>query len=319
MRNRQKEKKSTSGKAKGICTFWKKDFRKNKSLYFLAIPLILYFVIFNYAPMFGLVMAFQDFKPTKGILGSKWVGLGNFIEFFSSPNFGTVLRNTLVISGLGLFVGFPLSISFALLLNELRITWFKKTVQTISYMPYFVTTIVICGLIIDFCSSNGIITNMLVNMGLIDRQNMLTNPNYFWVINLISDEWQGLGYGSIVFAAAISGVSSELHEAAAIDGAGRLSRVWHVTLPGIKPMIVCMLILKCGLLMTVGFDKILNLYNPSIYSTADVISTYVQRIGMEGGRFGYATAVGMFNSVVNTILLLVSNYLSAKYAEQSLF
>ena len=298
---------------------WKKDFQKNWKLYLLALPLAAYFFIFNYAPMFGLVMAFENFKPTSGVFGSEWVGLANFIEFFNSPNFVTVIRNTLVISGLGLFVGFPLSIIFALLLNEIRITWFKKTVQTISYMPYFVTTIVICGLIIDFCSSNGIITNLLVSMGLIDRQNLLTNPNYFWAINLISDQWQGLGYSSIIFVAAISNVSSELHEAAAIDGAGRLKRAWHITLPGIKPMIVSMLILKCGMLMTVGFDKILNLYNPSIYSTADVISTYVQRIGLEGGRFGYAAAVGLFNSVVNTILLITANTLSAKYAEQSLF
>ncbi len=298
---------------------WKQDIHKNWKLYILAAPLVIYFFIFNYAPMFGLVMAFEDFKPTKGFFGSQWVGLANFIEFFQSPNFVTVLRNTLVISGLGLFVGFPLSIGFALLLNEIHVTWFKKTVQTISYLPYFVTTIVICGLIIDFCSSNGIITNLLVNLGLVERQNLLTNPDYFWAINLISDEWQGLGYSSIVFVAAISGVSSELHEAAAIDGAGRWKRVWHITLPGIKPMIVSMLILKCGLLMTVGFDKILNLYNPSIYSTADVISTYVQRIGLEGGRYGYASAVGFFNSVVNTILLVTANTLSARYAEQSLF
>lgn len=298
---------------------WRKDIRVNWRLYLLALPIIVYFLIFNYAPMAGLVMAFQDFKPTKGLFGSQWVGLQNFVRFFSSPNAFTVIRNTFVISALGLFVGFPLSIVFALLINELKLKWFKKTVQTISYMPYFISTVVICGLIIDFCSSSGIITNLLVGMGLIDRQNMLTNPDYFWAINLISDQWQGLGYGSIVFIAAISNVSGELHEAAAIDGANRLQRVWHITLPGIKPMVVSMLILKCGMLMTVGFDKILNLYNPSIYSTADVISTYVQRVGINGGEFGYSTAVGLFNSVVNTALLLIANRMSAKYAEQSLF
>lgn len=305
-------------KARGKLT-WKRDIFLNWRLYLLALPLILYFAIFNYAPMFGLVMAFEDFKPTKGVFGSEWIGFANFVRFFTSPSALQVIRNTFVISALGLFVGFPLSIIFALLINEIHLKWFKKSVQTISYMPYFVTTIVICGLIIDFCSSNGIITNLLVNMGLIERQNMLTNPNYFWAINLISDQWQGLGYGSIVFIAAITNVSGELHEAAAIDGATRLQRVWHITLPGIKPMVVSMLILKCGMLMTVGFDKILNLYNPSIYSTADVISTYVQRIGLNGGEFGYSTAVGMFNSVVNTALLLITNHLSAKYADQSLF
>lgn len=298
---------------------WRKDIHVNWRLYLLALPIIVYFLIFNYAPMAGLVMAFQDFKPTKGIFGSQWVGLQNFIRFFSSPNAFTVIRNTFVISALGLFIGFPLSIIFALLINEIRLKWFKKTVQTISYMPYFITTVVICGLIIDFCSSSGIITNLFVELGWMERQNMLTNPDYFWAINLISDQWQGLGYGSIVFIAAITNVSGELNEAAAIDGANRLQRVWHITLPGIKPMVVSMLILKCGMLMTVGFDKILNLYNPSIYSTADVISTYVQRVGINGGEFGYSTAVGLFNSVVNTALLLIANHMSAKYAEQSLF
>lgn len=298
---------------------WKRDFTKNKSLYFLAVPLILYFLIFNYGPMFGLVMAFQDFKPAKGIFGSEFVGFGNFISFFTSPNFFTVLRNTFVISALGLFIGFPLSIVFALLINEIHVKWFKKSIQTISYMPYFVSTIVLCGLIIEFCSSRGLVTNLLVSLGVLERQNLLQNPNYFWAINLISDEWQGLGYGSIVFIAAITNVSGELHEAAAIDGANRLQRVWHITLPGIKPMVVTMLILKCGTLLTVGFDKILNLYNTSIYSTADVISTYVQRVGLNGGQYGYATAVGLFNSVVNLVLLLIANYVSSKYAEQSLF
>lgn len=298
---------------------WRRDLVKNKSLYILAIPLIAYFLIFNYGPMFGLVMAFQDFKPARGIFGSDFVGLKNFIDFFTSPNFVTVLRNTFVISALGLFIGFPLSIAFALLINEIHAKWFKKTVQTISYMPYFVSTIVLCGLIIEFCSSRGLITNLLVDMGVLERQNLLQNPDYFWAINLISDEWQGLGYGSIVFIAAITNVSGELHEAAAIDGANRLQRVWHITLPGIKPMVVTMLILKCGTLLTVGFDKILNLYNSSIYSTADVISTYVQRVGLNGGQYGYATAVGLFNSVVNLVLLLLANYVSSKYAEQSLF
>lgn len=298
---------------------WRRDFAKNKGLYFIALPLIAYFLIFNYGPMFGLVMAFENFKPAKGILGSSWVGLDNFIKFFTAPNFWEILRNTFVISALGLFIGFPLSIVFALLINEINIKWFKKAAQTVSYMPYFVSTIVLCGLIIEFCSSRGLITNLLVSWGVLDRQNLLQNPDYFWAINLISDEWQGLGYGSIVFIAAITNVSGELHEAAAIDGANRLQRVWHITLPGIKPMVVSMLILKCGMLMTVGFDKILNLYNTSIYSTADVISTYVQRVGLNGGQYGYATAVGLFNSVVNLILLVLANYLSAKYAEQSLF
>jgi len=297
---------------------WRHDFLMNKGLYLLMIPIILYFVIFNYAPMFGLVIAFQDFKPTRGILGSDWVGMKNFIDFFTGPSFLVILRNTLTISLLGLFIGFPIGILFALLLNELKILPFKKTVQTISYLPYFVSMVVIAGLIIEFCSSNGIITNLLVAIFGIPRENLLTNPNYFWAINLISDIWQGVGYGSIIYVASITSVSGELHEAAAIDGATRLKRVLHITIPGIMPTIVTMLVLKCGMLMNVGFDKILLLYNPSIYSTADVISTHVQRMGIEGARYGYSTAVGLFNSVVGTLLLLISNYLSKKLADQSI-
>lgn len=298
---------------------WGRDLKMNWRLYLIAVPIILFFAVFNYAPMFGLIMAFEDYKPVRGILGSEWVGFQNFINFFTAPNFWQIIRNTFVISGLGLVVGYPLSIGFALLINEIKVKWFKKGIQTISYMPYFVSIIVICGMIIDFCSTNGVITTLLSNLGIIERQNLLQNPNYFWLINLISDEWQNLGYSSIVFIAAITNVSSELHEAAAIDGANRLQRVWHVTLPGISPMIVTMLILKCGMLMTVGFDKILNLYNTSIYSTADVISTYTYRIGITGAQYGYSTAVGLFNGIINLILLLAANKISAKVADQSLF
>jgi len=268
--------------------------------------------------MFGIVMAFQDFSPIKGFLGSEWVGIDNFIKFFTGPSFLLILRNTLVISLLGLVIGFPASILFAILLNELNQLFFKKTIQTISYMPYFVSMVVIAGLIIDFCSSNGIITNLLVNLGM-KRQNLLQNPSYFWTINLISDLWQGLGYGSIIFIAAITNVSQELHEAATIDGAGRIKRVIHVTIPGMLPVIVTMLILQVGMLMSVGFDKILLLYNPTIYSTADVISTHVQRMGIVNMQYGYSSAVGLFNSVVGTALLLITNALSRKYAEHSVF
>lgn len=294
---------------------WKRDFRMNKWLYILALPVIIYFLVFNYAPMFGLVIAFEDFKPTKGIFGSTWVGLRNFIQFFSGPNFFTILRNTLVISFLGIIIAFPLSIIYALLLNELRLKWFKKSVQTIHYMPYFVSMVVMCGLIIEFCSTNGVVTNLLVSVFHMERENLLQNPNYFWWINLASDIWQGLGYGAIFFVAAITGVSRELHEAAAIDGAGRFRRAWHVTLPGIMPAIVTMFILKCGMLLQVGGDKILLLYNSSIYSTADVISTHVQRMGLEQMQYGYSAAVGLFNSAVGMALLIISNHLSKKVTE----
>lgn len=297
---------------------WVYDLKMNKWLYLLAVPIIIYFLVFNYAPMVGILMAFQDYKPAKGILGSNWVGLKNFIDFFSGPNFLTILRNTLVINLLGLGIGFPLSIIYALMLNELHLKYFKKAVQTIHYLPYFVSMVVLCGLIQEFCSTNGIVTDVLVALFHINRENLLQNPNYFWTINLFSDIWQGLGYGAIFFVAAITGVSQELHEAAAIDGAGRLQRAWHVTIPGIMPAIVTMLVLKCGMILQVGGDKILLLYNPSIYSTADVISTHVQRMGIEQMNYGYSTAVGLFNSVVGTVLLIGSNMISAKLTDTSI-
>ena len=299
-------------------TTWKRDLTMNWSVYLLFLPVFIYFIVFNYLPMFGITMAFQDFKATKGFFASEFIGLANFRAFFTNPDFGNVLRNTLAISLLGLCVAFPLTIVFALQLNEIMQERFKKIVQTISYMPYFVSAVVLCGLIIEFVSSNGIITNMLSVFGL-DKQNLLQNPKYFWWICLFSDIWQGLGYGSIVFIAAISGVSNELHEAACIDGANRLQRVFHVTLPALLPTIVTMLVLRVGLLMTVGFDKILLLYNPSIYETADVISTHVARMGLERMQYGYSAAVGLFNSIVATALLLVSNYLSRKLTETSVF
>lgn len=206
-----------------------------------------------------------------------------------------------------------------MLLNEIHFRRFKKTVQTISYMPYFVSMVVIAGLIIEFVSTNGFITNLLVTLFGIKRENLLLNPAYFWGINLFSDIWQGMGYGSIIYIAAITGVSHEQHEAAAIDGANRLQRVWHVTLPAIRPTIVTMLIMRLGTLMTVGFEKILLLYNPSIYSTADVISTHVTRMGLERMQYGYSAAVGLFNSLVGTLLLVVANSLSRKFADTSVY
>lgn len=321
-----KEKNGNGNSNSGACLVlkmekrksWKHDLKMNKSLYLLTIPIVLYFLIFNYAPMFGLVIAFEDFKPARGILGSNFVGLKNFIDFFTGPNFGTILRNTFAINALGLFIGFPLTIVFALLLNEIHIKKFKKAVQTISYMPYFISMVVICGLVIEFCSTNGVITSILVNVFGMQRENLLQNPKYFWWINLLSDIWQGLGYGSIIYLAAISSVSHELYEAAAIDGAGRFKRCVKVTIPSIMPTIVTMLVMKCGLMMSIGGDKILLLYNSSIYSTADIIATHVQRMGIENMQYGYSAAVGLFNSVVGTALLLISNAFSKKLADTSI-
>jgi len=264
-------------------------------------------------------MAFQDFKPARGFWGSEWVGFANFMDFFSSGEFLQILRNTLVISILGLSVGLVSAILFTLLLNEIKFRWFKKSVQTISYMPYFISAVVIAGMIIDFTSANGIVTSFLVNVFGIPRENLLMNPSYFWWINLLSGLWQGLGYSSIIYISALGNVSQELNEAAAIDGANRLQRTWHITLPALRPTIVTMLILNIGSLLNVGSDKILLIYNPTIYSTADVISTHVARMGLQRMQYGYSAAVGLFNSIVGTILLIGSNYLSRKLADTSIF
>ena len=309
--------KAVPSKRKTHDTSLRHDLAMNKGLYLLAIPIIAFFLIFNYAPMAGLVIAFEDFKPQRGILGSNWVGMKNFVDFFTNPSFWTILRNTLVISLLGLVIAFPMSIVFALQLNEIKWKPFKKTIQTVSYMPYFISLVVICGLVTEFCSSNGVVTGIFSAVTGKPRENLLTNPNYFWTINLLSDLWQNLGYSSIIFVAAITSVSAELHEAAAIDGATRLRRVWSITIPSIMPTIVTMLILRCGSLLSVGFEKILLLYSPSTYSTADVISTHVQRLGIEKAQYGYSTAVGLFNSVINTVLLITANHFSKKFADTS--
>jgi putative aldouronate transport system permease protein len=305
--------------AVSLKTSWKSDFRMNWPVYLLILPVLIYFFIFNYLPMFGVVIAFQDFRPAAGFFRSDWVGFQHFITFFTTPTFFQILRNTLVISLLSIFVGLFASVTFSLLLNELRYKVAKRVFQTISYLPHFVSAVVIAGLIIEFTSSHGIITSIMVNVFGMDRQNMLTNPRLFWGINLGADLWQGIGYGSIIFLASLSNVSQEHHEAAAIDGASRLRRVWHITLPAIRPTIAIMLTLRLGMAMNVGADRILLIYNATIYETADVINTHVARMGIFNMQFSYAAAVGLFNSVIGVMLLILSNKASKRIAETSIF
>lgn len=300
-------------------TTWKHDFGMYWSLYLLFVPVAIYFFIFNYLPMFGIIMAFQDFRPAAGFLGSEWVGFRFFIEFFTGPTFWQILRNTIVISLLSIFFGMFFSVLFSLLLNEIRYSKMKRVFQTVSFMPHFVSAVVVAGLIIEFTSSHGIITGILVDFFGFQRQNLLTNPRFFWGINLGADLWQGIGQGSIIFLATIGNVSSEHQEAAAIDGANRLRRTWHITLPAIRPVIAILLTLNLGRALQVGADRILLIYNPSIFSTADVISTHVARMGVFGMQFSYAAAVGFFNSVVGVILLIMSNKASKRLADTSIF
>ncbi len=296
----------------------KRDFKRNWTAYIMAVPGLICLFLFSYLPMGGLLMAFENYKPKAGILGSEFIGLKNFTDFFSSFYFTRTVRNTLWISGLQLLIEFPITIIFALLLNEIRNAKFKRTVQTVSYMPYFISMVVMSGIIIDFCSSRGAITSIVQHFTG-SSQNLLSIPSYWRPIYIISDLWQGLGFGSIIYLAALSGVDKELYEAAQIDGANRWKQALYVTIPGISSTIIIMLILKIGSIMSVGYEKTILLYNSQIYETADIISSYVYRKGLEEFNYSYSTAVSLFNSLINFVLLLVANTLSKKYTESSLF
>lgn len=296
----------------------KKDIIKNRYIYIMAIPVLLYYIIFHYVPMYGVIIGFKSFDPAKGIMGSKWVGLKNFRDFFNSYYSKTVIRNTLLISLYDIIWGFPAPIILALLLNELRNQKFKRTVQTISYMPHFISLVVICGMIKDFTATDGVINDFIELLGG-ERSNLLGKPELFRTIFIGSGIWQGIGWGSIIYLAALSGIDPTLYEAATIDGAGRWKQTMHATLPGIAPTIVILLILRVGSIMSVGFEKIILLYNPMTYETADVISSFVYRKGLLDFNYSFSTAVGLFNSLINFTLLILTNSISRRISETSLW
>ncbi|MCL2833061.1 MAG: ABC transporter permease subunit [Treponema sp.] len=295
-----------------------RDFRLNKYKYLLILPVLVYFILFSYKPIYGLVIAFQDFRANLGIMRSKWVGLKNFITFFKDPYFFRLIKNTLSISLLSILFGFPAPILLAILLNELKNIAFKRTVQTITYMPYFISMVVVGGLIRNYTTSDGIFSQITMAFGGAGK-NFLMFPQYFYPIYIISDIWQYIGWNSIIYLAAITGIDQEQYEAAIIDGAGRFRRIFSVTLPNLLPIIMVLFILRMGGILNVGFEKIILLYNPNIYSVADVISSFVYRRGIQDAAYSYATAVGMFNSVVNIVFLFGANTLSRKYTELGLF
>lgn len=314
----KKRKNAASGKCKLTCKAIVRDMQKHWKVYLMAVPGLVMLILFAYLPMGGLLMAFENYKPKDGIFGSQWVGLKNFRDFFSSYYFGRTMKNTLWISALQLLIEFPVTIIFALLLNEVANKRFKRTIQTISYMPYFVSMVVMAGIIIDFCSSRGAVTS-IVQIFTGSNKNLLSVPGYWRAIYIISDLWQGLGYGSIIYIAALAGVDKELYEAASIDGANRWKQTIHITLPGISSTIIIMLILKIGSIMSVGYEKTILLYNPQIYETADIISSYVYRKGLAEFNYSYSIAVSLFNSVINFALLVIANTCSRKFSETSLF
>lgn len=290
-----------------------KALNKNKYLMILVMPAFIYFFVFMYLPMYGLVIAFQDFNMAD-MFRSKWVGMKWFKEFFDSIYFYRLIKNTVLLSFLGIVFSFPIPIVFALCLNELKTGMYKKIVQTVSYLPYFISVVILVGLMKNMLSGDGVVNNIIAKMGY-NQVNFMDSTVWFRPLYIGSGIWQGFGFGSIIYLSALSGVNTELYESAVIDGAGILQKMWHVSIPAIKNTIIIMLILSVGSLMSVGTDKVLLMYSPKIYDVSDVIGTYVYRRGIVGAEFSFSAAVNMFNSLVNFGLMITANALSRRYSE----
>lgn len=292
--------------------------RRDWQLYFMLIPFLTYYFLFYFRPMKGLIMAFQDFKPFLGTAKSAWVGFENFISFINGPYFGRVVSNTFMISLLNIIFAFPIPIILAILFHEVRSNKARTVYQTISYIPYFISTVVVAGILVNFLSpSSGIINAIMEQFGGKPIY-FLTEPQWFRPIFIIQGIWTGAGFGSIMYYSALCSIDTSLYEAVAIDGGGRLKQIWHVDLPGIRSTIAVMLILQIGNMLNVGYEMIILLYQPSTYKTADVIGTYVYRLGMENGNYSMSTAVGLINGIVSLVLVLIVNTISKKINEVSI-
>ena len=293
--------------------------RKYGMLYLLLLPAVVYILLFAYKPMYGIIIAFKDYSFKKGIWGSEWVGLENFSRLFSSYWFPIILKNTLTLSVLMLLIGFPLPIIFALMLNELRNVKVRNTIQTVSYAPHFISTVVVCGMITLFLSpSSGIINKLLNLVGIESISFMQSNKAFKWIF-VISGIWQTLGWDSIIYFAALSGVDKSLLEAAEIDGASRLQKIIHINLPVLVPTMVVLLILKCGNLLNLGYEKVFLLQTDTNITASEIISTYVYKLGLIQSDFSFSTATSLFNSVVNSAILIVVNALSRKVSKNGLW
>lgn len=304
---------------KGFGYRFRKNLKKCWQYYILLLPALAYFLIFCYGPMYGAQIAFRNFNAVDGITGSPWVGFAHFKRFFASPYFGSLIRNTLVISIYGLIAGFPLPIILALSLNELKNERVKKIAQTITYAPYFISVVVMCGMLISFLNPSTGIFNKLVTAFGGEPIPFLSKPDMFPSIYVWSGVWQSTGWGSVIYFAALSGVDPQLLEAATLDGAGRMQKIWHVNLPALLPTIVIMLIMNCGNLLSVGYEKIYLLQNALNAETSEVISTYVYKTGLVNAQYSFSTAVGLFNSAVNLVLLILVNTVSRKISDTSLW
>lgn len=295
-----------------------KQMVKSWQLYMMMLPAVLYTIIFAYKPMYGILIAFQDFSIRKGVWGSEWVGFENFTRLFNSYWFPIIMKNTLTISLMGLFISFPMPILLALLLNEVRNDKFRGLVQTVSYAPHFISTVVMCGMIVLFLDpTTGIINKMIESLGM-ESVFFLQKPNLFKWVYTLSGIWQGIGWASIIYYAALSSVDKTLLEAADIDGATRLQKIWYINIPEILPTIVVMFILQCGSILGVGYEKTFLLQTDTNLTGSEVISTYVYKVGLVDSDFSFSTATGLFNTVVNCAVLLCANWLSKKITKSGL-
>lgn len=292
---------------------------KNWELYLFILPTLIYYLVFRYFPMYGVQLAFKNFKASQGILGSAWIGFDNFIRFFNLPNFWTLIENTLALSLYTLLFGFPIPIILALSLNELRGARYKSLVQTVSYAPHFISTVVLVSMTMIFINPNYGIINKLIELCGGQAQAFIQQSGAFSTIYVLSGIWQNTGWSSVIYFAALSGVDNQLHEAAMIDGASRLKRIWHINIPCIMPTVTIMFIKQVGDLMGVGFEKAFLLQNPLNIEASEIISTYVYKVGIINVQYGFSTTVDLFNSLINFILLLTVNYLVKKAGETSLW
>ncbi|NLM09278.1 MAG: sugar ABC transporter permease [Clostridiaceae bacterium] len=288
-------------------------------LHILLIPGVIAVFIFNYIPMFGIVMAFQKFVPAKGFLGSEWIGLDNFRYIFNMPNIWNVIRNTVFIAVMKIIANLIVPIIFALLLNEVRKNAFKRTIQTIIYFPHFLSWVILGGILIDVLSPTSGIVNEFIGLFGIKPIYFLGDSKWFPFTLVFTNTWKEFGYNTIVYLAALTSIDPTLYEAAVVDGAGRLKQTWHITLPGILPIVTLMTVLSLGNVLNAGFDQVFNLYSPSVYSTGDIIDTLVYRIGMVEAQFSVSAAVGLFKSAISFVLVVISNKLANKYAGYRVF
>ena len=297
---------------------WQQSLRRDWQLYSLALLPLIFFAIFKYGPMVGNVIAFRRFRPGGSIFGDQWVGLRYIEMFIGDPSFWKVFANTAILGGLTLVIGFPLPIVLALMLNEVRKKAFKRVVQSITYLPHFLSIVIVAGMVLQLLSLQGTVNQIVGAFGG-DQVAFIQKPEWFRTIYVGSEVWQTLGWGTILYLAALTSIDDSLYEAAKIDGAGRLRQTWHVTLPGLRPVMITLLILNIGSFLNVGFEKVLLLYNPLTYSTADVISTYLYRVGLMSNNLSYAAAIGLFQALIGLVMVLSANLIARRVVGTSLW